>query len=160
MHVKAKKSMLLIIVLCTLIDQISKVIVSSKLILYNKVKIINNFFCLTYVKNDGAAWSILSGNRILLIIITILAITLITKYIMSEKKLNKYDIISYGMLLGGIIGNFIDRLVHGYVIDFFDFNIFGYNYPVFNFADIFIVISVIMMTITYLRGVVNENNSR
>lgn len=160
MHVKTKKSILLIIVLCTLIDQVSKVIVSSKLVLYNKVKIINNFFYLTYVKNDGAAWSILSGNRIILIIITIFAITLIARYIISEKELNKYDIITYGMLLGGIIGNFIDRLIHGYVIDFFDFNIFGYNYPVFNFADIFIVISVTMMTITYLRGVINENNSR
>ena len=104
------------------------------------------------------------SNKILIISLSIMNLFLISgvvyKAVNNKKELNKYDIISYGMLLGGIIGNFIDRLVRGYVIDFFDFNIFGYNYPVFNFADIFIVINVIMMTITYLRGVVNENNSR
>ena len=63
------------------------------------------------------------------------------------KKLDKFDIIGYSLLTGGIIGNLIDRIIYGYVIDYLDFYIFNYNYPVFNFADISIVIGVIIVII-------------
>lgn len=60
--------------------------------------------------------------------------------------------IIYGILLGGIIGNLIDRIIYGYVIDYLNFNIFGYNFPVFNFADICIVISIFIIIIEILKG--------
>ena len=64
------------------------------------------------------------------------------------------------MLYAGIFGNFIDRLFHGYVIDFLDFKIFNYDFPIFNFADICIVVGTFLVIIAIFRGEDNENNSR
>lgn len=143
-----------------LIDRISKVIVSNNCLLYEKNKIIDNFFYITYVKNDGAAWSILEGNRTFLILISIFAIIFILKCIFKEENINKFESISYGVLLGGIIGNLFDRVFYGYVIDFFDFKFFSYSYPVFNIADILIVVGVLIMVITLIRGDKNEIGSK
>jgi len=143
-----------------LIDRISKVIVSNNCLLYEKNKIIDNFFYITYVKNEGAAWSILEGNRTFLILISIFAIIFILKCIFKEENINKFESISYGVLLGGIIGNLFDRVFYGYVIDFFDFKFFSYSYPVFNIADILIVVGVLIMVITLIRGDKNEIGSK
>ena len=64
------------------------------------------------------------------------------------------------MLFAGIIGNFIDRLVNGFVIDYLNFYIFGYDYPVFNIADIFIVLGIILMIIDVIRGEVYAHKER
>ena len=63
------------------------------------------------------------------------------------------------MLIGGILGNLFDRIIYGYVIDYLDFYILGYNYPVFNIADMCIVISVFLIIIDTIRGGFNENKS-
>ena len=63
---------------------------------------------------------------------------------------SKIENLSYGMIIGGIIGNLFDRIFYNYVIDFLDFKIFGYDYPIFNLADTFIVIGVILLVINYL----------
>ena len=136
-----------------IIDQIVKILVSNYLILGQTIKIINNFFYLTYVQNKGAAFSILIGYRYILIIITFIFLYYLYKCIKKQKSLNKLEIISYGLLLGGIIGNLIDRIIYGYVIDYFDFMIFNYNFPIFNWADSFIVIGCIILVInSYLKG--------
>lgn len=153
------KRLFSVTILGFLIDQITKVFISSNFMPYIKNKIIDNFFYITYAKNDGAAWSILRGNRFLLIMISIIAFIFILVCVLKEKNITKVESLSYGMLLGGILGNLFDRIVHGYVIDFLDFNIFGYNYPVFNIADILIVIGVLIMVILSFRGEKNENRS-
>ncbi len=80
---------------------------------------------------------------------------------MNHEELTKLENISYGMIIGGIIGNLFDRIIYSYVIDFIDFRIFGYNYPVFNLADTFIVIGIIIMVIITIRKEYHErNNSR
>lgn len=136
-----------------IIDQIVKILVSNYLILGQTIKIINNFFYLTYVQNKGAAFSILIGYRYILIIITFIFLYYLHKCIKKQKRFNKLEIISYGLLLGGIIGNLIDRIIYGYVIDYFDFMIFNYNFPIFNLADSFIVIGCIILVInSYLKG--------
>lgn len=136
-----------------IIDQIVKILVSNYLILGQTIKIINNFFYLTYVQNKGAAFSILIGYRYILIIITFIFLYYLYKCIKKQKNLNKLEIVSYGLLLGGIIGNLIDRIIYGYVIDYFDFMIFNYNFPIFNLADSFIVIGCIILVInSYLKG--------
>lgn len=136
-----------------IIDQIVKILISNYLILGQTIKIINNFFYLTYVQNKGAAFSILIGYRYILIIITFIFLYYLHKCIKKQKSLNKLEIISYGLLFGGIIGNLIDRIIYGYVIDYFDFMIFNYNFPIFNLADSFIVIGCIILVInSYLKG--------
>ena len=127
------------------IDQIVKYLIISNIKLYSHIKIIPSFFYITNVRNTGAAWSILSGNRFLLIGIGIIAIILIYIFFIKGKKLSWYDIICYSFLFGGIIGNLIDRIFLGYVIDYLEF-IFGkYHYPVFNCADMFIVVSIVLI---------------
>jgi len=154
------KEISIITIICILIDQITKTIITNTLKLYQSIEIINNFFSITYVKNDGAAWSILSGGRFFLILIGIISLILIYKYFIKNKKLNKLDTVTYGLLLGGIVGNLIDRIVFGYVIDFLDFLIFNYNFPVFNIADTFIVMSVSLIVIDTFRGDKNEISGR
>ncbi|MBE6144368.1 MAG: signal peptidase II [Firmicutes bacterium] len=145
--------------LCIVIDQMVKIIVSSTLKLNYSNEIISNFFNLTYVQNDGAAWSIFSGNRLFLIFVAIMSIILIYVYFIKNKKLTNFENITYGLLLGGIIGNLIDRIIFGYVIDYLDFLIFNYNFPIFNFADICIVVSVFLLIIDIFRGEKSETSS-
>ena len=152
------KKILPISLLLIVIDQIVKILVISKLALQQSITIINNFFNITYVRNTGAAWSILSGNVLLLIMISVLALVTIYYYLIKDKDLNKIDIVSYSMLIGGIIGNLIDRIVHGYVIDYLDFKIFNYNFPIFNIADTLIVISIIIIGISLIVGEYREQN--
>ena len=142
---------LIISIIAIILDRVTKLLATS-LGLNNSVTVINNFFNITYVNNYGAAWSMLTGYRILLIIISILILIGIYFMFIRNKKLNKFESINYGLLTGGIIGNLLDRIIYGYVIDFLDFNIIGYNYPIFNLADSFIVISIILIIFNEFKG--------
>ena len=133
-----------------IIDLISKQLINHFMKVGESIKLINNFFYITYARNKGAAWSILEDKRILLLIISVLALYLINKY-MNKENLSKLESLSYGMIIGGILGNLFDRIFFGYVIDFLDFKLFGYNYPVFNLADTFIVVGIILLMILEIR---------
>lgn len=147
------KKVYIIALISLIIDQIVKILVSNYLILGQTTKIINNFFYLTYVQNTGAAFSILIGYRYILIIITLIFLYYLYKYTKKQTNPNKIAILSHGLLLGGIIGNLIDRIIYGYVIDYLDFMIFNYNFPIFNLADTFIVIGCIILVInSYAKG--------
>ena len=135
-----------------IIDQLIKYLISNKIELNESIEIINHFFSIAYVQNIGAAWNILSGNRWLLIIIGIISLVGIYFYFIKDKKLKKIEVITYSILIGGTIGNLIDRIVYGYVIDYLSFNIFGYHFPVFNLADICIVVSVFLMIMIEIKG--------
>ena len=145
-----KKKPYLIALIFFIIDLISKQVIIHTISLNTSIQVINNFFYLTYVKNSGAAWSILKDERILLLIISVIVLFLINKY-MNKEKLSKLEEVSYGLIIGGIFGNLFDRVIYGFVIDFLDFKIFDYNYPIFNLADTFIVIGVILMLIISFR---------
>lgn len=145
MNNKVKISISSIILI--VIDIVIKLIISNNLILNQSISVINNFFYITYVKNTGVAWSILSGKINLIIVITLAIIILLIIYIFNKKSYGVLEIISYSMLLSGSIGNLIDRIIYGYVIDYLDFNILGYDYPIFNFADICIVIGIVLILI-------------
>lgn len=141
-----KKSILVLIV-CFFIDQFIKNIIINVLSVGESVSIIKNFLSITYVRNSGAAFSILESNTILLILISIFALIFIFNYL-SKDKLNSFESVLYGILSGGICGNLFDRIVYRSVIDYLDFNIFGYRFPIFNFADTLIVISMFLIIIT------------
>ena len=142
-----------IILLC--IDQISKLLVVNLLTKTDSITIIKNFFYLTYINNDGAAVSILVGKRIFLILIAVLAIVMLIRYIKKNNIQNKLELVSISLIIGGSLGNLMDRVVRGYVIDFLDFKIFNYNFPIFNLADTFIVIGVFLLLLKEIR---KENN--
>ena len=152
------KKILPISLLLVVIDQVIKVLVINNMTLQQSITVINNFFNITYVRNTGAAWSILSGNVLLLIMISILALVFIYYYFLKDKELKRIDTVSYSMLIGGIVGNLIDRMIHGYVIDYLDFKIFNYNFPIFNIADTLIVISIIIIGISLIVGEYREQN--
>ena len=141
-------------------DQIIKFIVDQKIVLNENIKIIKNFFYVAKVYNQGASWSIMQGQRILLIILGILFLFVLFKFMDDFKKDNKINIISFSLIIGGLLGNLIDRIFRGYVIDYLNFYIFKYDFPVFNFADCLIVIGVIILIIRLLMGDGNENKSR
>ncbi len=153
------KKITIISLICIIIDQIIKIIITTNLEFAKSINVINNFFRITYLQNSGAAWSILSGNRIILILITVLAIFMIYYFLIKDKKLNNIDYVLYGTLFGGIIGNLVDRIRLGYVVDYLDFNFGSYHYPVFNFADICIVLSTIILVLLNIKEDKNGNNS-
>lgn len=146
------KKFLFLTLLCIIIDQVVKIFISINMNINQSINVINNFFRITYVHNDGAAFSILSGNRLLLIFIAIISLVLIYTFFINNKKLTQLEQISYILLIGGIIGNLIDRILYGYVIDYLDFKIINYNFPIFNLADIFIVISIFLLIILTIKG--------
>ena len=134
-----------------MIDLLIKIIVINFMELYDTIKIIPGFFNITYVRNTGAAFSILEDSRIFFIVITFIALIVIYLFLLKDKVLNKYQTFLYSMLIGGIVGNLVDRIIYGYVIDYLSFNIFGYSFPVFNIADSLIVISVILLVLNEMR---------
>ena len=129
------------------LDQISKFIVNMTVKFGNTKEIISDFFSITNARNYGAAWSIFWEKRIYLILIALAALAFVIFLLYREKTNTKYKAIYYGLLIGGIVGNLIDRVFLGYVIDFLDFKFFGYNYPIFNFSDVVIVISVLLICV-------------
>ncbi len=144
--------MLLITILSiifALLDQASKYSVINYL---NKdIEIINNFFYLIYTKNNGAAFSILTGKRLFLIIITLLIIGSLIYYIIKNEISSKMEILAFSLIIGGSLGNLIDRVVRGYVVDFISVKIFGYHFPIFNIADTLICIGVFILLIIQFR---------
>lgn len=153
-----KKLIPVIALIILIIDQIIKYIIRKNMNLYESINIIKNFFKITYVKNIGAAWSIFSGMQLPLIIFTILVTIFLYFYFVKGKELKKHEIIIYGTMLGGILGNLMDRIFLNGVIDYLDFIILGYDFPIFNLADISIVLSMGILFLIEFRGEKNGNN--
>ena len=139
--------MIILTVVFLVMDIVSKLVVSNLMNVNDSIAIIKDFFYITYVRNTGAAWSIFSGETWLLVIVSLIIISGIVYYINKNKPKDKFEIFGYSMILGGALGNFIDRIAYGYVIDFIDIYIFGYDYPIFNMADGFILIGVVILII-------------
>ena len=138
---KTKLYFLILSIFIILIDQCTKY-----LMFYNYKKFINKdflLFRLDFIKNYGAAFNILSGNRIFLSSISVLFSILLIYLILRKNPTYSLDLYSYSFILGGTIGNGIDRLIKGFVIDFINLNLI--NFPVFNIADISINIGFILI---------------
>lgn len=154
------KKILLVSLLFFIVDQAVKFLITSFIELNNSIEIIGNFFSLTYVENHGAAFGILSGNRLFLIVVALFTMYLIYESFIKNKVLNKINFFAVSILLGGIVGNLFDRVMYGYVIDFLDFKLYNYNFPVFNLADTFIVLSTLVLVINMLGEKNEEDSSR
>ena len=140
-NIQTKLYFLSLSIFIVLIDQYTKY-----LMFYNKKLFINKdflLFKLDFVKNYGAAFNIFSGSRIFLSLISIFFSILLIYLICKKNTLNSYELYSYSFILGGTIGNGIDRIYKGFVVDFINLTII--NFPVFNIADISINIGVFFL---------------
>ena len=135
----------LVIFLC---DQLAK----YKITAYYKSLINKNFifFSFDYVKNFGAAFNLFSGNRIFLSLVSSIITILLIYYIFNKSIINKLDLLSLSFVLGGTLGNGIDRITKGYVIDFINLNFI--DFPVFNIADIAINIGLILIIYGFVKN--------
>lgn len=131
-----------------ILDQLTKIYVRNNLPLGQKNEVIPDFFYFTHVENSGAAFGILKNGRYAFIIFTVIVCAILI-YIMIKYK-HRFLRLATSFILAGAAGNWIDRVLRGQVTDFFDFYIFGYDYPVFNIADICINIGTIMLCIFIL----------
>lgn len=143
------KKITIISIITILIDQITKIL--AKTYLTRSIVVIPDFFYLTFAKNTGAAWSIMKNQRLLLVILSIVILYILFRF-SYEFKENKRNNFAFALLYGGIIGNLINRIIDGSVIDFLDFKIFNYDFPIFNVADIAIVIGIILIIGAIIRG--------
>ena len=137
----------LISIIIIIFDQVFKSFAINHLRGNAPIVIIDGIFELVYVENRGAAFGIMQDKRILFIIITLLVISFIAVYAYRySNQLTLYSKITLAMLIGGAAGNLIDRIRFGYVVDFIKVDLIkSYSFPVFNIADIFIVISTVLL---------------
>ncbi len=133
-------------------DIITKLIAENNLIKIGTIPVIEDIFHLTYVQNRGMAFGMLGGGRIFFIISTIAIIALLAfVYLRTEKKCRSIWLkAGMALVLSGAIGNLIERIFKGYVVDFLDFRII--NFPVFNIADIAVCVGAAMLVIHFLKS--------
>lgn len=132
-------------------DQLSKYYIVANIPLNSAIDIIPGFFKVTYVQNFGAGFSILQNQITLFLIITPIAIIFLCYLLFKTKKGDLLTISGLLLMIAGALGNFIDRIFTVYVVDFLDFVIFGYDFPVFNIADSFLTIGVFLFIIAILK---------
>ena len=132
-------SVISIAVIALLLDQLTKFAVRQNVGINNSIPAVKNIFHITYITNTGSAFGLFKDLNLLFVFVSIAIMIFIVYYLKNAKSENKIEHVFFGLLFGGIIGNLIDRLIYGHVIDFIDFRI----WPVFNLADSFITISVI-----------------
>ena len=140
-----------------LLDQWTKSLVVQKLPLYQRVNVIQGFFDLTHVRNTGGAFGILGGERgglgsILFVVVSLMAIGAIVFLFLKIKEDEKTLAFSFSLILSGAVGNLIDRLRYGEVVDFLDFYFSSYHWPAFNVADSAICIGIGLMALELLKG--------
>ena len=140
-----------------LLDQWTKSMVVQKLPLYQRVEVIQWFFSLTHVRNTGGAFGIFGGEKggvgsILFVVVSLIAIGAIVFLYVKIKEYEKTLALSFSLILSGAVGNLIDRLRYGEVVDFLDFHLFTYHWPAFNVADSAICIGIGLMALELLKG--------
>lgn len=157
-----KKSLIVLISVLMLIvfDQIVKYLIVKNFSIGEEKILIDNFLKFIYIRNTGAAFGILSGNIIFLIGISLLLIFYIVKE-MKKNIDNNLSLLSFSLILGGAVGNLIDRIFRGYVVDFISFTLFKREMSIFNVADMYITIGVILLIYIVLKeGKYERINSR
>ncbi|MBR2676631.1 MAG: signal peptidase II [Solobacterium sp.] len=139
----------ILIILLIVADQATKAMISASPEQFGNLEVIHDFFYITYVKNTGAAWSMLAGQRVFLSLLAAAAILVMIFYLNKMlRDNNKLSAFALALMIAGAAGNLIDRLMLGYVRDFLNFYIFGYDFPVFNVADICLTVGVFLLIIS------------
>lgn len=142
------KTSIIISILITILDQIIKFIIDKKVLF---IEILPKLFNIHKVYNYGVAFSFLENKRYLILLFSLILIYFLFNLRKDLPKTKKYDIL-FGVILGGIIGNLIDRVFRGYVIDYLETFIFGISFPIFNLADICITLGIILIVLIMSLG--------
>ncbi len=147
---------IIIIGLLTALDQLTKFIITSKFSLYETKPVIKDVFAITYIQNTGVAWGMFKGKRIIFLILTFIALLFAFRIYYNVYNKKKYIPIRICLILliSGALGNMLDRIRLGYVVDFFSFELI--NFPVFNVADIMVVVSIFLLFILLMFKYSNE----
>ena len=135
-------------VLLIAIDQITKWNIVQNFELYQEKIIVPGIFSLFYIQNEGAAWGIFQGKMVFFYLVTFIVVGYLIYMFQQEKNKTKLVGISFALILSGAIGNFIDRLLNGYVVDMFRLDFI--NFPIFNVADVCLTVGVALMLIHVL----------
>jgi len=139
------------------LDQLSKIWVLKNIALYNSIDIIQGFFRLFHIRNTGAVWGLLDRNNptitLLLTIFSILALLLMYWIFHKTDRACRLDLIALSMIMGGAVGNILDRIRFGYVIDFIDLYYRSHHFPTFNVADssLTVGVSILIFSILFKR---------
>ncbi|MBG9983685.1 signal peptidase II [Aerococcaceae bacterium DSM 111022] len=130
-------------------DQFLKIYIHNQFQPNETKAIIDNVLNFTYIRNDGAGWGILSGQRTFFIVITLIIIVILIRIIIKNKEKSWTQLIWLGMILSGAIGNLIDRIILGYVVDMFHLTFI--DFPVFNIADMALTVGIVgLMIVTII----------
>ncbi len=132
------------------LDQATKFYIDSHLVLYQSIEVIKNFFQITHIRNSGAAFGIMSDIEspwlsYFFICISLLATGIILFLYYKTPENNRITLFSFALIVSGAIGNFIDRILHGEVIDFLYFHWYSHYWPAFNVADSCITVGVSLL---------------
>ncbi|QUH20903.1 signal peptidase II [Alkaliphilus sp. B6464] len=138
----------IIVIAVLILDQLSKILALKYLVPVGDIPIINNIFHLTYVENRGAAFGLFQNQKLFFVITTLLVLGFIWFYA-HHNRLNKMMIVGLSLVAGGAIGNLIDRVRLGFVVDYFNAVII--NFPVFNIADSAVVVGAVLIGIFILK---------
>lgn len=142
------------------IDQLTKWLVVTNMKIGESITIIPNVLYITSHRNRGAAWGILQGQFWLFYLITVVVVIGLVIYIQRLPREERLFGVALGLMLGGAIGNFIDRLVRKEVVDFIHTYIFTYDFPIFNIADSALSIGVALVFLqTFVMGAKEKGNS-
>ena len=142
---------LIVAIVILIIDQLTKKIITATMNIGDSYEVIPHFLNITSHRNNGAAWGILSGKMGFFYIITLIILAVLIIFYIKETKYNAFMQVAISLLFAGALGNFIDRLFNGEVVDFIDTNIFGYDFPIFNIADSSLTIGVIFVIFALVK---------
>ena len=134
-------------ILAVSLDQVSKILIRNNMTELQSFKVLGNFFRITYIHNPGIAFGIRVNNPVLFTILSVAACIAIVVYLIRNWHEDIKIKVSLALILGGAVGNLIDRIIFGEVIDFLDFGINHVRWPVFNVADSSVVIGMMMLLV-------------
>ena len=134
---------LILSILFVIVDQVVKIWIVNNFSLHDGMELIKRLVSILYVRNTGAAWGMFEGKMVFFYLITAVAVGTLLYLMFKEKGKSKLLLTAYSLILAGAVGNFIDRIRLGYVVDMFKFEFI--DFPIFNVADICLTIGVIFL---------------
>ncbi|OPY10992.1 MAG: Lipoprotein signal peptidase [Syntrophus sp. PtaB.Bin001] len=142
--------------LVVLLDQITKSLIVSNFLLHESMPVVDGLFNITYVRNPGAAFGFMSGaspafRGIFFSLVTLIAVSLILYHLVKNRIADPFLAFALALVVAGALGNLLDRLRYGEVIDFLDVYISGYHWPAFNIADTAISIGAVFLIVEMVR---------